>query len=363
MNKRRTHFKMTTSLRSALRLLSPHWREIRGDWKKKLAAIGVNGEAWSDDSPLLLEAQQRNLQLGNLEAYDAGLERKGRSLKSSGCSEAAAATAFTLYLESCLPYIHEVKLRAKDPVLALMHMVAIAQYASLSGFEKERVADWRKLQVRERLNLSRDLHDDVGHHLLVLKLYLQLMAKDLKSGDVSLLEDKLSEALTLVSHAVDAVKRLILDLGPAMVAQFGFLPAFRIYARQFTLRTGIRVRLKEANLPAFLPSNYETALYRVLQGALSNIVQHSHAKYVAVTLARTKKSRLIMTIEDDGAGFDVASTVPKMAFGLTAMRERVEMMGGRFHIESWPRTAGKHRHGTRIAVELPLDGTETGQGR
>jgi len=235
-------------------------------------------------------------------------------------------------------------------------LVATAQLLTLFSCATEGAANWRRLQERERQSFSHDLHDDIGHNLLVLKLYLEIMATDLKRGDFSQLQSKLEEALALVSYAVDSVRRLMLDLGPAMLAQFGFLPALKIYARQFILRTGIQVHLEEANLPENLPSSYETALYRVLQGALSNVVQHSHAKHVKVRLGSVKRSVLVMSLEDDGKGFALASTLSQQAFGLTAMRERIERIGGKFHIESWPLRPGSRRHGTRIEVDLPLRG-------
>ena len=269
-------------------------------------------------------------------------------------SQAYSAAALGFYLECCLPYLLSTDKKGKEPALALARLVAAAQFLTLSSSATEGAANWRRLQERERLSFSRDLHDDIGHNLLVLKLYLEMMATDLKRGDISQLQSKVEEALALVSYAVDSVRRLMLDMGPAMLAQFGFLPALKIYARQFTLRTATQVHVEEANLPENLPSSYETALYRVLQGALSNIVQHSRAKHVKVRLGSVKKSVLMMSIEDDGTGFDLAGTLPQRAFGLTAMRERIERIGGKFHIESWPARPGSRRHGTRIEVDLPL---------
>jgi len=137
----------------------------------------------------------------------------------------------------------------------------------------------------------------------------------------------------------------------------GLLPAVKQYARQFSTRTGIGVTVQEASLPPSLPSSYETTLYRVLQGALSNVVRHSRAKNVKITLGSVKESVIVMIIEDDGIGFDVARKTAGPAFGLTAMRERIESLGGRIHMESRPHRGGGRRTGTRIEVDLPLWGT------
>jgi len=342
-------------LQRALELLAPHFAEIQAAWRRKLASLGVKEDASNLLAPLMLEAQQQNLDPPNVEAYRLELERQGKALERSGVSEASTAAAYTSYLECCLPYLLQDR-KAKDSAVALTRLIATSQFLTLSSYATEWIASWRKLQERERLSLSRDLHDDIGHNLLVLKLYLEMMATDLKRGDSAQLQAKLEEALALVSYAVDSVRRLILDLGPAMLAQFGFLPALKIYARQFTLRTGVQVQMEEVNSPVSLPSSYETALYRVLQGALSNVVQHSQAKRVKVTLGSMKKSILFMSIEDDGVGFDSARTLPHRVFGLTAMRARIEMLGGKFHIESWVLGPGTRKHGTRIEVDLPLRG-------
>ncbi|OFW10844.1 MAG: hypothetical protein A3H27_05405 [Acidobacteria bacterium RIFCSPLOWO2_02_FULL_59_13] len=341
-------------VQTAIKLIRPHFAAIQAAWRKKLASAGIGEDTSEVLLPLTLEGQGRNLEHGNLEAYRQELERHGQALERSGVSQAYSAAALGFYLECCLPYLLSTDKKGKEPALALARLVAAAQFLTLSSSATEGAANWRRLQERERLSFSRDLHDDIGHNLLVLKLYLEMMATDLKRGDISQLQSKVEEALALVSYAVDSVRRLMLDMGPAMLAQFGFLPALKIYARQFTLRTATQVHVEEANLPENLPSSYETALYRVLQGALSNIVQHSRAKHVKVRLGSVKKSVLMMSIEDDGTGFDLAGTLPQRAFGLTAMRERIERIGGKFHIESWPARPGSRRHGTRIEVDLPL---------
>lgn len=346
-----------TPVQRALDLLAPHFGEIQAAWRKRLASVGAKENAANVLFPLMLEAQQRNLRLGSLDTYRAELESRGQVLERSGISEADAAAAFAFYFECCLPYLIGPKTKAKGPASALAVLAAVSQFLTLSSYAREWVGNWRKLQERERHSLSRDLHDDIGHNLLVLKLYLEMMSNDLKKGDVAPLESKLEEALALVTYAVDSVRRLMLDMGPAMLAQFGFVQALKIYSRQFTLRTGIQVKLEEPSLAGKLPSSYETALYRVLQGALSNVVQHSKARNVYVTLGAIRKSVLFMSIEDDGIGFDLTTTMPRRVFGLTAMRERIETLGGRFHLESRPLRPGARQHGTRIEVDLPLGGT------
>ena len=133
------------------------------------------------------------------------------------------------------------------------------------------------------------------------------------------------------------------------------MPSLKRYARQFTARTRIRVRVETRSMPAELPSSYQVALYRVFQGALSNIAQHAQATNAKVTLGAAGGS-ISMVIEDDGVGFDVEKVMrdSNQAFGLMAMRQRIEMLGGGIRAESQPQRAGAKTGGTRIEVRLPL---------
>src|SRR5262249_5530294 len=160
------------------------------------------------------------------------------------------------------------------------------------------------------------------------------------------------EALSLVARAIESVRRLTLDLGPAILEQIGFLPAVRHYARQFSERTGIRIQFSEAGLPADIPATHETALYRVLQGALSNVAKHARASSVRVTLGGVRDAVVVMIVEDDGVGFDPDRG--RQGFGLTAMRDRIHSLGGRLHVESRGARAPGGRSGTRIEIDLPL---------
>ena len=211
---------------------------------------------------------------------------------------------------------------------------------------------------RERRRLSHDLHDEIGHELIVLKLRMELIAGDIGQNKLALLGPRLNDALELVSHAIDSVRRLVMDLGPAVFDDLGFLPAIRLYARQFNAGTGIDVSVEETDMPAEIALSHQTALYRVLQGALSNVLRHARAKRVAVSFACVDNSTLTMTIEDDGVGFDIATARTRQRFGLTAMRERIAVLGGTVRIESWPASPLGGRRGTRIQVDLPLAGAD-----
>jgi signal transduction histidine kinase len=268
------------------------------------------------------------------------------SLMRSGVEEDQAVAAVGLYLEACLGLANRpAELRA------LVRLASASQRLVVAAYGEEQDAARSRLDDRERKRFSGDLHDEVGADLVVLKLYVEMIALDLAKGRVAQVAAKLQEVLVLIAHATESVRRLALDLGPAFHDSVGFAPAIRAVVRQFTRRTGIAVELDEANAAVSLPASYETALYRVLLEALSNVAKHSHARHVKVSLRPVGKL-FAMSVVDDGQGFDTRAV--DRGFGLTAMRERIRGLRGRLSIESRPGRRRGGQPGTRIEVRLPL---------
>jgi two-component system sensor histidine kinase UhpB len=216
--------------------------------------------------------------------------------------------------------------------------------------------DERALGEQDRQRLARDLHDDIGHSLVVFKLCLERIAADLRKGRTEEAGQKLEETTTLVVDATVSLRRVILDLRPMAVDELGIHQAIRSYAVQFFARTGIavHVHLPEGGLPARLPASHETAFYRVLQGALSNALKHSRAGNVHVTLEGGPGPAAVLTVQDDGVGFPTRRGEPGLGFGLMAMRQRAEALGGRLLVRSRPARRGRRSRGTSIEMRLPL---------
>jgi signal transduction histidine kinase len=280
-------------------------------------------------------------------AYRLDVERRARLLMRAGVPEDHAVAAVAFYLEACLGCLER-----PAEARALVRLTAATQRLVAAGYGEERAAGLRSLDDRERQKLSGDLHDEVGADLIVLKLYVEMIALELSRGSVAPLGPKLREALVLIAHAIESVRRLTMDLGPAFLDTLGFLPALRSFVRQFGQRTGIKVKLAELDAPVGIPASHETVLYRVLRGALSNVAKHSKAGSVRVTL-RGGGEGVSMIVEDDGKGFDVRAQRPEQSFGLTAMRERVRALHGHLAIESRRAVRGASKSGTRIEVRLP----------
>jgi signal transduction histidine kinase len=339
------------SLSTALERLADHSFDIQCAWRRRLERLAFSPDEVEALSALTLEAYLPQVRASNFDAYALALERAGQSLATRGMPESRAMAALSAQLESSLPYV--VSDPAGELAAALVRLTFAGGMSLTAGYSNVRTTSWRSYGEQERQRLSRDLHDEIGHHLVVLKLYLGMISAELARARPARIREKLDEATSLVSQAIQSVRRLILDLGPVALEGVGFLPAIKLYAKQFSTRTGVKVRVRDRGLPARLPRSHETALYRLLQGALSNVLKHAQARSVKVMVGSTNGSRIAMAIEDDGIGFDTAE--PRQAYGLAAMRDRVSSLGGRLRVASTPVRLPHGRHGTRIEVELPLE--------
>ncbi len=342
---------MKGPVREALDLILPRWDRIAREWRRLLRGLELSRAEYDVLARLNLRALCRHLKAEDYDAFRGAAYREGRTLALQGVPEEDTIMAIGFCLESCLAFRRSGAVDRK--VLALVRIMSAIQRLILSGYGAGRAAGGRA-DDQERYRLSRDLHDEVGADLVLLKLNIERIGMNLGKGNLTEIAPKLEEAQGLISRAIESIRRLTLDLGPAMLEQLGFIPAVRTYARQFTARTGISVEVQEGQLPDMIPLSHETALYRVLRGALSNVAKHSRAKNVKCTVGGMRNSVLVMVIEDDGVGFDVAGLLPELAFGLTAMRDRIQSLGGRIHIDSRPARPRGRRSGTRIEIDLPL---------
>lgn len=202
------------------------------------------------------------------------------------------------------------------------------------------------VQEAERRHVARELHDHIGQELTALKLSLDRYAGAPAETSAQLLD----EARRRVDHLVKLVREMSLDLRPTMLDDLGLVPALHWHFDRFFGTSGIRVNFKHSGLSARrFASDIETAAYRVVQEALTNVVRHSGAKEVTVRLWASDDS-LCVQVEDLGAGFD-----PERAFaagtssGLSGLRERAALLGGRLRVESAPGS------GAHLTAEFPVN--------
>jgi len=197
-------------------------------------------------------------------------------------------------------------------------------------------------QELERRRLARELHDEIGQDLTSLLLSLRTI-EEAKGPDE--LREATSSLRELVVTALQDVRRLAVELRPKALDDFGLVPALERLATTFAEQTGMVVELEERLGDRRLPTEVETAFYRIVQETLTNVVKHAQARHVSILLV-WKEENATAVIEDDGLGFDPAASTEGL--GLLGIRERLDLLSGRLVIESAPGA------GTTLVVEIPL---------
>jgi len=213
----------------------------------------------------------------------------------------------------------------------------------------------------ERRRISRELHDEAGQSLLCIRLQIELLEQAIPPEHAEWIR-KLGEARDLTERTILEMRRLIAALSPAVLEQLGLGAALRQLVNRFRHLNPIRVKLLLAGL-ARLPQHTEIIVYRLVQECCNNIAKHSAASSVNISVS-SADGWVRLAVEDNGVGFRVEEALArKDSFGLSGMRERVALLGGRFEIRSYPKDGSGNGTGTgtRI-VKRSVDRKRTGRG-
>jgi signal transduction histidine kinase len=203
-----------------------------------------------------------------------------------------------------------------------------------------------EMQETDRRHIARELHDEVGQILTGLQITLEMAGH---AADQHL-NSTLANALALVNDLMGHIRRLSLDLRPSLLDDLGLFPTFLWYFERYTATTGVHVHFHHDGLAGqrFVPQ-VETAAYRIVQEALTNVARHAKVDQ-ALVYACCIPDALLLKIHDTGRGFDPGTAMRAgTANGLMGMRERVSLLGGALSIESRAGT------GTCIIAELRLE--------
>jgi two-component system, NarL family, sensor histidine kinase DevS len=212
-----------------------------------------------------------------------------------------------------------------------------------------RVVDAQEL---ERARLARELHDETGQALTSILLGLKHLDDVVETDEA---REATASIRELVASTLQDVRRLAVELRPSALDDFGLVAAVERLAANLSEQSDLVVDLEAQLGDRRLPPEAETALYRIVQEALTNVVKHAAAHRVSITLVR-KEASAVVVIEDDGRGFD-PEAVRAGALGFTGMRERVELVGGRLTVEASPGA------GTTLVAEVHItDGTTSDDG-
>lgn len=207
-------------------------------------------------------------------------------------------------------------------------------------------------QEKERSRISRELHDQLGQDLMVLKLQVQSMEKTAGQGHWPNSQD----LVRTIDQIADNLRRLARDLAPAILEDLGLAPALRWQINELARHAGLKATVRYGLFENLVAKDREILVYRIVQEAMTNIVRHAEASKVSISLRESGGGRQI-AIRDNGKGFDLAEVTAKdparRGLGMAAMDERARMLGGALRIESRPGA------GTTVVLELP-EGRESG---
>jgi len=239
-----------------------------------------------------------------------------------------------------------------DLLSAIGHQIALAIENARLYKEVQRKEEIRRqlldklitAQEEERRRLSRELHDEVGQSLTALIMNLG-SAEAAVPPQFDSIRRHLGEIRGLLATTLEEIRRLMVDLRPTLLDDLGLIPAIRWFAETHLERARIKHSLEVVGHRRRLPPHVETALFRVVQEAITNIVRHSGARRAEIRVD-FRDAWVGAEISDDGKGFDPSAAQGRL--GLLGMEERVTFLGGRWAIQT------EIGAGTRISVEIPV---------
>jgi signal transduction histidine kinase len=201
-----------------------------------------------------------------------------------------------------------------------------------------------KAQEEERKRISRELHDETGQALMVIRLYLGMLDGTIKTRSG---KAKIGELLAVVDRTIEGIRRIIGRLSPLVLQELGLISAIRKEAKDLAKTAGVQSRVAISDDVGRLDPVIETAIYRVVQESLHNVAKHAQARNVNIQLEREGET-LRLVIEDDGVGIRAVTNPLRPSFGMAGMHERISTLGGQMKVTS------SKGEGTKISVTVPL---------
>jgi PAS domain S-box-containing protein len=210
------------------------------------------------------------------------------------------------------------------------------------------IAHQQHIKEEERIRIAREIHDELGGVLTGVKANLSMdMHEDKIAGAAP--NQHLVNACALLDDAVNTVRKVITELRPSVLDQLGVWAALEWYAEQIETSTGIHcdVEIDHKTQDITLDMERSTAIFRILQESLTNVMRHAHASQVEIRVT-VDHGFIRMTVEDNGAGIDVAHISGHQSWGIVGMIERARFLGGDLEITNTS-------HGTLVTLQLPLE--------
>ena len=276
-----------------------------------------------------------------------------------------------IYLDDVDVALQRIDARARDDIrqtllwigiIAAISILVVGAAGMALNVSEHRASDAKLQQLAqrvvqsqedERARLSRELHDGVSQLLVSVKLLIETAIERLHAGaaDAERATPLLATALERINHVFVEVRRMSHALRPALLDDLGLQAALELLARQMHDNSGLQVALTVNGTPHALTSDQSTALYRIAQEGLTNVLRHARARSAGIEL-RYDPGQTILAIHDNGIGFDVADVQqdPDRGIGLRNMNERMAALQGTLTVTSGPL-------GTHVVASLPVTGT------
>jgi two-component system, NarL family, sensor histidine kinase UhpB len=249
---------------------------------------------------------------------------------------------------------HSVRARltGADPQADQMAQAFNMMLEAIDDATRLRASQIINAQEQERKRIARELHDETSQVLTSLLISLAVLEESLTTPET---RERIADTRQLAHQTLRAIRSLSIDLRPSALDDLGLLPALRWYVKEYQKKCSIEVNFVSSGFKQRLPAEMETALYRIIQEALTNTARHSQAKQVSIVLREDGKE-VEGIISDDGIGFDIEairkSPDTDRGLGLAGMTERAVLLNGSLNIQSHP------GHGTTITVHIPLYSTD-----
>ncbi|HEX3845136.1 MAG TPA: sensor histidine kinase [Steroidobacteraceae bacterium] len=201
----------------------------------------------------------------------------------------------------------------------------------------------QKLSEKEKSELARNLHDELGGLLTAAKIDLSWLQSRVPEPA---LRERLAQLGAVLDEAMDLKRRVVEDLRPSLLDHFGLPTALRAYVDAACAKAGLRTQLELPDDGAPMPNEAAIALFRIVQEGVTNIIRHASAQAVTLVFVLERDS-CRFSLSDDGCGFDAADPKFRWSHGIMGMRQRVHTLGGQFEVESTPSS------GTTLRVTIP----------
>jgi PAS domain S-box-containing protein len=203
----------------------------------------------------------------------------------------------------------------------------------------------QNIREEERTHIAREIHDELGQQLTVMKMDASWLKKKLTDTDYAI-KEKIEDLIQILNITVQSVRKISYELRPHLL-DLGLSDAIEWHLKEFEKRSGIKTSFNESSEKLELADSIKTGLFRICQESLTNVARHSKAKQVQADLIKNN-GQLVLSITDNGKGFNIQKINERNTLGILGMKERAAMMGGNYDIESEP------GRGTIVTVTIPL---------